>query len=227
MGKGKIKQASKAGKPPQMITPKMKWLGRMMKWAKDIKFRRHKKILMQQMTVSPVKAEVQHTLDNNSTTKLFKILDQHRPETKAAAKERVKENLRNGTNVKRPIGVTHGKLKVTQAIRNKIAKLVVIANDLNPLESVMWLSTLCIKMKVPFTIVKGRARLGTIVNQKTCCSLAFTGVKPSCAQEFDKLLEVIRPEWLEAGMYKEWGGGIKSKKTLAKLEKRAKRAALA
>ena len=108
---------------------------------------------------------------------------------------------------------------------NKRAKLVCIANDVDPLEVVLWLPTLCIKMNVPFCIVKGRARLGTIVNQKKCSSVAVVALKPTCAGEFDKLLEVIRPEWLEAGMYKEWGGGIKSKKTEAKLAKRAKRIA--
>jgi len=238
MGKGK-KQGGKAEKPAEMICfpgsrpknygigrdipPKMKYLGRMIKWPRYIKIQRQKKILMQRLKVPPVIAQFQHTLDKNPATQLFKILAQHRPETRAAAKERVKENLKNGTNVKRPIGVTYGILQVTQAIMNKRAKLVVIAHDVDPLEIVMWLPTLCIKMNVPFTIVKGRARLGTVVNHKKCTSLVFTAVKPSCAAEFDKLLEVIRPEWLEAGMYREWGGGLKSKKTLHKIAKREKK----
>ena len=244
MGKGKKKarkQAAKTEKPREMICfpgsrpkkfgigqdipPKMKYLGRMIKWPKYIRLQKQKKILMERLKVPPVIAQFQHTLEKNPATKLFKILAKHQPETRAQAKERVKENLKNGTDIKPPVAVQYGIQQVTQAIMNKRAKLICIANDVDPLEVVMWLPTLCIKMNVPFCIVKGRARLGTIVHQKKCSSIAFIGIKPASAGEFDKLLEVIRPEWLEAGMYKECGGGIQSKKTIAKLAKRAKRIA--
>jgi len=207
----------------QSIFKPCRWLGRMVRWPKYIRVQRQKKILMQRLKVPPVVAQFQHTLEKNPATKLFKILAKHRPETKAETKARIKENLKNDTQIKQPICVKYGLKRVTNLIVNKAPKLVVIANDVDPLELVMWMPTLCIKMDVPFCIVKSKARLGRVVNMKTCTCLCLVQVKPASAGEFDKLLEVIRPEWLEAGPYREWGGGILSRKALAKQAAREKK----
>lgn len=42
------------------------------------------------------------------------------------------------------------------------AQLVVIAHDVDPIELVVWLPALCRKMEVPYCIVKGKARLGSV-----------------------------------------------------------------
>merc|ERR1712146_790158 len=55
-------------------------------------------------------------------------------------------------------------------------RLVVIAHDVDPLELVLWLPTLCRKMNVPFCIVKGKARLGALCHQKTATAVALTAV---------------------------------------------------
>jgi len=236
MGRRKAKKVAKVEAPKEMlcmagaqpknfgigqsITKRCGWLGRMVKWPKYIRIQRQKKILMQRLKVPPVVAQFQHVLEKNPATKLFKILAKHRPETKQETKARVKENLKNDTQIKPPIAVKYGLKRVTNLVVNKKPKLVVIANDVDPLELVMWMPTLCIKMDVPFCIVKSKSRLGRIVNMKTCSCLCFVQVKPACAGEFDKLVETIRPEWLEAGPYREWGGGILSRKTEAKLKAR-------
>lgn len=46
-------------------------------------------------------------------------------------------------------------------MQNK-AQLVVIAHDVDPIELVVWLPALCRKMEVPYCIVKGKARLGSV-----------------------------------------------------------------
>ena len=46
-------------------------------------------------------------------------------------------------------------------LQNK-AQLVVIAHDVDPIELVVWLPALCRKMEVPYCIVKGKARLGSV-----------------------------------------------------------------
>ena len=46
-------------------------------------------------------------------------------------------------------------------VQNK-AQLVVIAHDVDPIELVVWLPALCRKMEVPYCIVKGKARLGSV-----------------------------------------------------------------
>jgi len=43
------------------------------------------------------------------------------------------------------------------------AQLVVIAHDVDPIELVVWLPALCRKMEVPYCIVKGKARLGSVL----------------------------------------------------------------
>jgi ribosomal protein L7Ae-like RNA K-turn-binding protein len=40
---------------------------------------------------------------------------------------------------------------------------VVIAHDVDPIELVVWLPTLCRKMEVPYAIVKGKSRLGAVI----------------------------------------------------------------
>ena len=46
-------------------------------------------------------------------------------------------------------------------LQNK-AQLVVIAHDVDPIELVVWLPALCRKMEVPYCIIKGKARLGSV-----------------------------------------------------------------
>lgn len=46
-------------------------------------------------------------------------------------------------------------------LQNK-AQLVVIAHDVDPIELVVWLPALCRKMEIPYCIVKGKARLGSV-----------------------------------------------------------------
>jgi len=41
------------------------------------------------------------------------------------------------------------------------------AHDVDPIELVVFLPALCRKMGVPYVIVKGKARLGTVVHKKT------------------------------------------------------------
>ena len=47
------------------------------------------------------------------------------------------------------------------SLQNK-AQLVVIAHDVDPIELVVWLPALCRKMEIPYCIVKGKARLGSV-----------------------------------------------------------------
>ena len=56
-------------------------------------------------------------------------------------------------------------------------KPVVVAHDVDRIELILWLSALCTKMDVPYCIVKGKARLGAFVYQKTAPCVAFADVQ--------------------------------------------------
>lgn len=67
---------------------------------------------------------------------------------------------------KKPYAAKYGLNHVVGLIENKKAQLVLIANDVDPIELVVFLPALCRKMGIPYAIVKGKARLGTVVHQK-------------------------------------------------------------
>ena len=45
---------------------------------------------------------------------------------------------------------------------------------------------------MPYYIVKGKARLGTVVHKKTATALALTGIKNEDKMEFSQLVEAIK-----------------------------------
>jgi len=95
---------------------------------------------------------------------------------KAAAKKTKKEVPHK---FKRKVVVKCGVNHVTSLVESKRAKLVLIANDVDPVELVVWLPALCRKMNVPYCIVKNKARLGKAVGKKNATCLAFTAIKPA------------------------------------------------
>lgn len=86
-------------------------------------------------------------------------------------------------------------------------------------------------MGVPYCIVKGKARLGTVVHKKTATALVLTEVNSADKQELASLVSHIKADFNDKSdeIRKTWGGGImgfKSQKaTLAKDRLAAKEAA--
>merc|ERR1719376_1503247 len=74
---------------------------------------------------------------------------------RAAARAEGKEDA----PTKRAPVVRHGVNDVTTLVEKKKAQLVVIANDVDPIEMVMFLPALCRKMGIPYCIVKNKSRL--------------------------------------------------------------------
>ena len=77
---------------------------------------------------------------------------------------------------KAPLSVKFGLNEVTKLVEEKKARLVVIAHDVDPIETVVWLPQLCRKQGVAFCFLKSKARLGRIVRQKTATCVAVTEV---------------------------------------------------
>ncbi|KAL8734647.1 MAG: hypothetical protein Q9166_001303 [cf. Caloplaca sp. 2 TL-2023] len=206
-------------------------LSRMVKWPEYVRLQRQKKILNLRLKVPPAIAQFTNHLDRNTATQAFKLLNKYRPETKAEKKERllkeataVSEGKKKEDVSKKPYAVKYGLNHVVGLIENKKASLVLIPNDVDPIELVIFLPALCRKMGVPYAIVKGKARLGTVVHKKTAAVLAITEVRSEDKSELSKLVSTIKEGYSEK--YEEakrhWGGGIMGAKAVAKTEKKRK-----
>ena len=115
------------------------------------------------------------------------------------------------------IGIKH----VTTLIEEQKASLVVIAHDVNPIELVVWLPALCRKMGIPYCIMEGKARLGTLVHQKNAAVICLTNVNKEDESKLTTLKSNFNAQFNE-GFQRKWGGGIMGLKTQRKLEKRQK-----
>ncbi|EEB94810.1 hypothetical protein MPER_06317 [Moniliophthora perniciosa FA553] len=214
----------------QDIQPKSD-LTRFVKWPAYVRLQRQKVILNQRLKVPPAIAQFQHTLDKNTATQLFKLLNKYRPESKVEKKERLTkeaEKVEAGKKeeTKKPLFVKYGLNHIVALIEAKKASLVVIAHDVDPIELVVFLPALCRKMGVPYVIVKGKARLGTVVHKKTAAVLALQDVKSEDQRELATLVSAAKANFSDK--YEEhrrqWGGGIRGNKSAQMLRKRAKAA---
>lgn len=184
-------------------------------------------ILLQRLKVPPVINQFSKTLDKNQAAELFKLLVKYQPETKAAKTERLEAKAAATAAGEAtpahtgpaPAVLKYGLKHVTSLIEQKKAKLVVIAHDVDPIELVVWLPALCRKLDIPFAIVKGKSRLGTLTHKKTSAVVALTSVNKEDENKLKTLGDNFRAQFNE-NVERKWGGGIMGLKTQAKLEKR-------
>ncbi|XP_054825555.1 60S ribosomal protein L7a-2-like [Prosopis cineraria] len=203
--------------------PPKRDLTRFVKWPKTVQIQRKKRILTQRLKVPPALNQFTKTLDKNLATSLLKMLLKYRPEDKAEKKERLLKRAQaeaegKPAEAKKPIVVKYGLNHVTYLIEQNKAQLVVIAHDVDPIELVVWLPALCRKMEIPYCIIKGKARLGSIVHKKTASVLCLTTVKNEDKLEFSKILEAIKANFNDKydEYRKKWGGGIMGSKSQAR-----------
>lgn len=213
----------------QDIQPKRD-LSRFVKWPKYIRLQRQKAVLQTRLKIPPPINQFSSALDRQTATQLFKLLDKYRPETKQAKKDRLRERAeartagKEDTPTKRAPMVRHGVNTVTTLVEKKKAKLVVIANDVDPIELVLFLPALCRKMGVPYCIVKNKARIGRVARRKTTTCLAVTDVEAADRTSLNKVVETVKTNFNERAeeIKKHWGGstlGSKSSAKIAKVEK--------
>lgn len=205
------------------IRPKKRDLSRYVKWPRNVRIQRQRKILLQRLKVPPAIQQFSQPLEKNQATELFKLLVKYQPETKKAKQQRLKEMAAAGATKGEKPGPTlkYGLKHVTTLIEQKEAKLVCIAHDVNPLELVVWLPALCRKMGVPFCVVKDKARLGTLCHKKNAAVVALTEVNKEDKAKLDTLGANFTAQFNDTPVRK-WGGGIMGLKTQRKLEKRQK-----
>jgi len=203
----------------------------MVRWPEYVRLQRQKKVLNLRLKVPPAIAQFQNTLDRNTAAQTLKLLNKYRPESKVQKKERlhqeataVEQGKKKEDVSKKPYTAKYGLNHVVGLVENKKASLVIIAHDVDPIELVVFLPALCRKMGVPYAIMKGKARLGTVVHKKTAAVLALTEVKSEDKSELSKLVSTINEGY--TAKYEEhrrhWGGGIMGAKAVARQEKKRK-----
>jgi large subunit ribosomal protein L7Ae len=135
-------------------------LTRFVRWPKYILLQRQKRVLLQRLKVPPALNQFSQTIDRNQATTLLKLLRKYQPESEQKKKERrleaakLKAENKKPADTKPPIAVKYGLNNVTGLIENKKARLVIIANDVDPIETIVWLPQLCRKQEVPFCFIR-------------------------------------------------------------------------
>jgi large subunit ribosomal protein L7Ae len=211
----------------QDIQPKRD-LTRFVKWPQYIRVQRQRSILLKRLKVPPPINQFTQALDKQTSTQLFKLLEKYRPETPKERKLRLKQRAEEQSKTdkpdrptKRPNGLRSGMNTVTTLVEKKKAQLVIIAHDVEPIELVLHLPTLCRKMGIPYCIVKGKARLGRLVHLKTCSSLALTDVNVDDKSGLSKIIEAIKTNFNDRydEIRRHWGGGVLGNKSQARINR--------
>jgi len=211
------------------IQPKVN-LSRYVKWPKYVRVQRQRTILKERLKVPPSLHQFSKTLDKPTAVQAFKLLNKYRPETHVEKKTRLtalaqaKAENKPEDPTKKPVVVKSGINHVTSLIEKKKAKLVLIADDVDPIELVVWLPALCRKADIPYAIVKGKARLGTVVHKKTATALAITDVRSEDKNDLAQLIQSVRAKYNDR--YEEtrrsWGEGVLGVKSRAAITKKEK-----
>lgn len=213
----------------QSIQPKRD-MTRFVKWPKYIRLQRQKAILYQRLKVPPPIHQFQSTLDRQTASQAFRLLEKYRPESKQAKKQRLRERAeqraagKEDKPTKRPPTAQYGVNKVTTLVEQKKAQFVIIAHDVDPIEIVLFLPALCRKMNVPYCVVKGKARLGRVVGKKNTSCIALATINPEDKGALAKLVESVNANYKDRfdEIRRHWGGhqvSAKSAARIAKLEK--------
>lgn len=198
---------------------------RFVKWPRYVQIQRQKRILLKRLKCPPAIAQFFTTLDKSTTNQAMNLLKKYSPETKKEKKERLQTEAQNKVkgekkpSTPKPVTLKCGLNHVTYLVEQKRAKFVLIAADVDPIETVVFLPTLCKSMDVPYAIVPSKARLGELVHKKTATCVALTDFKEGAA-ELNNLCKVFKDTFSGPGHHwKKPEKGIKSQMREAKIQK--------
>jgi large subunit ribosomal protein L7Ae len=200
-------------------------LTRFVKWPKYVRLQRQKRILFERLQVPPSINQFTHTLDRDRAHKVFKLLNKYKPENKKEKLQRLKEEAALKAEGKEvdppaPLCLKYGLNHVTTLVEQRKAKLVIIAHDCDPIEMLIFLPSLCRRKRIPYCFVKGKARLGKLVHQKTAIAIAVTQVRKEDYQELNNLSQFFKGEYNWNKRIRKTGGKRMGIKHFHKMEKR-------
>ncbi|VCX43269.1 unnamed protein product [Gulo gulo] len=181
------------------------------------------------LKVHPVINKFAQALNLQTATQRLKLAHKYRPETKQKQQRLLAQGEKTAAGkgdvpTKKLPDLRAGVNTVTTLVENKRAQLVVITHDVDPTELVVFLPALFCKLGVPYCIIKGKARLGHLVDRKTYTTIAFTQVNSEDKGALVKPVEAIRTNYNDRynEIYCHWEGNVLVPKLMslnAKLEK--------
>jgi large subunit ribosomal protein L7Ae len=207
-------------------------LSRFMRWPTFVTMQRKKRVLQRRLKVPPAVTQFSKVLDRSTRNEVLKLVKKYAPETRKERRTRLtkvaeekKKNPKKTLSTKAPLSVVSGIQEVTRAIEKKHASLVVIANNVDPIELVLWVPALCRSMKIPYAIVKDKARLGDAIGQKTATVVAFTSVRGEDEKTIKNITRSVNARFLSRTdvIKRQWGGRQLSLRSRAALRKRRAR----
>jgi large subunit ribosomal protein L7Ae len=204
-------------------------LTRFVRWPRYVRLQRQRRVLLQRLKVPPAINQFSKTASKNEASQLFQFLNKYRPETAAARGKRLletaeaKKQNKDAPETKAPTSVVYGINEVVRAIEKKKAQLVVIAHDVEPIELIVWLPALCRKTDTPYVIVKSKSRVGAVVHQKSCSTLAVVNTNKEDKAALTNLTGLFTEQFNKnTDARRHWGGGLLGVKSLAAQRKREK-----
>ncbi|KAI3388968.1 hypothetical protein SNEBB_006628 [Seison nebaliae] len=239
----------------QSIQPKRD-LTHFVRWPTYVRLQRKKRIIMKRLKTPPSIFQFQTAMEKQDAKTLTEFIKRHYGESKIHRKSRLLEEAKSksigqqernemrktadgrkemkklekkeqkAVQLKKKKAYVSGVNEVTKMIMRKKATLVVIAHDVEPIETVLHLPGLCQKMDIPYCIHKGKALLGSLVGRKTCTTLAF--IHSNFEQDrktFLSLQSLARKNFndRDPDERKKWGPIILGPKTTVRLERQEKR----
>jgi large subunit ribosomal protein L7Ae len=206
-------------------------VSRFVKWPLYVRIQRQRSILKKRIKVPAAINQFTKTLEKNQAFNLLNFLKKYRTESPKEKASRLKKKAADESKESKsdasgkPKVLKFGLNHVTTLIEQKKAKLVVIAHDVDPVELVVWLPTLCRKMDVPFCIIKGKARLGYLCHKKTASCVAITEVNKEHLPTLQTFCESYKLSYNDSIDFKKGGGQMGFKATHADRKKNKVRAA--
>merc|ERR1719189_683870 len=179
------------------VIPKSAELGRLVHWPKYVQLQLQKKILMQRLKVPPTLEIFNRGVNKAYAHTFVRFCKNYSPESNKQRRLRLKAAAKLQAEGKpvpkeKRLTLTYGTEEVMKSIEKGRAKLVAIAHDVDPVELVMWMPTLCMKKDIPFVIFKSRSRLGQLCHKKMVTSISICDVRPQDHSDLKQLQKKAR-----------------------------------
>ncbi|KAH0576279.1 Ribosomal protein L7a [Spironucleus salmonicida] len=197
-------------------------LTRYVRWPAYIRIQRQKALLQTRLKVPGAINQFHHPVSKNLNIEILNFAKKYIKETREERKVRITKMAETKTKIPAKASVISGINEVTNLIEKKKAKLVLIANDVDPIELVMWLPSLCHKMQIPYAIIRSKSELGALAGLKTCAVLAIDEIRSEDTAALRSITDKIAVEVNYEKTIKNHGGNtlsLRSQRKLPSVEK--------